>query len=273
MFVKGARPPYFAAVPKLPAYIISDAHLGVSQPEVERELLRFLKWLPGNAGSLVVNGDMFDFWFEWTSVIPRHGFRILAALADLRDRGIDLTWIAGNHDCWGGEILQKDVGADYHMNAWRGKIDAWNVRVEHGDGLREIEDKGYRRYARPVMRNKLAIKLFRALHPDLASRIALGSSGASRNYRARDGGEGLRKIAIAQLEADRSLDLLVFGHSHVAALERAPSGGVFANAGSWLDAPTYLLITGNRIELREWKGSAESNCLNALDRRTEKSLT
>ena len=27
---------------------------------------------------------------------------------------------------------------------------------------------------------------------------------------------------------------------NVAALERSPTGGVFANAGSWLDAPTYL---------------------------------
>ena len=51
-----------------------------------------------------------------------------------------------------------------------------------------------------------------------------------------------------------------------------PSGNVFANAGSWLDAPTYLLVTSERIALREWRGSAEGPDLNALDRVTEKAL-
>ena len=254
-------------MPNLPAYLISDTHLGVAPREIERDLLRFLKSLPGKAGSLIINGDLFDFWFEWKSVIPRTGFRTIAALADLRDSGVDIIWVAGNHDCWGGDILRKDVGVEYHVEAWSGKIGSWSVRVEHGDGLRDQEDKGYR-MIRPVMRNKLAIRALRALHPDMATRIAMGSSGASRSYRARDGGEGLRQIALRELNRDASLDLLVYGHSHVAALERSSSGGIFANAGSWLDAPTYLVIRDSVVELRQVDGSAEGNCLNSLDRRT-----
>lgn len=254
-------------MPNLPAYLISDTHLGVAPREIERDLLRFLKSLPGKAGSLIINGDLFDFWFEWKSVIPRTGFRTIAALADLRDSGVEIIWVAGNHDCWGGDILREDVGVEYHVEAWSGKIGSWNVRVEHGDGLRDQEDKGYR-MIRPVMRNKLAIRALRALHPDMATRIAMGSSGASRSYRARDGGEGLRQIALRELNRDASLDLLVYGHSHVAALERSSSGGIFANAGSWLDAPTYLVIRDSVVELRQVDGSAEGNCLNSLDRRT-----
>jgi hypothetical protein len=41
---------------------------------------------------------------------------------------------------------------------------------------------------------------------------------------------------------------------------------VYANAGSWLDAPTFLAITPERIALRQWDGSAESPDLNAFDR-------
>ena len=264
---KGCPAEVFWRVPNLPAYIISDTHLGVAPREIERDLLRFLKSLPGKAQSLIINGDLFDFWFEWKSVIPRTGFRTIAALADLRDSGVEIIWVAGNHDCWGGEILREDVGVEYHVEAWNGKIGSWNVRVEHGDGLRDQEDKGYR-MIRPVMRNKLAIKALRALHPDTATRIAMGSSGASRNYRARDGGEGLRQIALKKLENDPAIDLLVFGHSHVAALERSPSGGIFGNAGSWLDAPTYLVVRDSVVELRQVDGSAEGNCLNSLDRRS-----
>jgi hypothetical protein len=77
---------------------------------------------------------------------------------------------------------------------------------------------------------------------------------------------------MAELALDPSLELLVYGHSHVAALERSPGGGVFANAGSWLDAPTYLAVTPERIALREWKGSAEGADLHSLDRVAKKAL-
>lgn len=76
-----------------------------------------------------------------------------------------------------------------------------------------------------------------------------------------------------ELESDPAIQLLIYGHSHVAALEQAPGGGVFANAGSWLDAPTYLRVTPETIELRSAKGSAEGDCLNSIDRRSEKAST
>jgi UDP-2,3-diacylglucosamine hydrolase len=117
------------------------------------------------------------------------------------------------------------------------------------------------------------MRAFRWLHPDWATRLARGSSRASRTYRARDTGAGLRAVAHATLDANAALDLLVLGHSHVPALERAPRGGVYANAGSWLDAPTYLAVTPDQIELRAWNGSAEGHRLDAIDRRPEKALS
>jgi len=248
-----------------PCYIVSDAHLGVASAQIERSFVSFLRGLAGEARSLIINGDLFDFWFEWKTVIPRRSFRALAALAELSDVGVEILWVAGNHDCWGGEILRDDVGVSYVVGAWEGTVAEWHVRIEHGDGLREREDRGYR-MIRPIMRNRLAIKAFRMLHPDWASKLAQGSSNASRTYRAKDEGRGLRSYARQQLESAKDLDLLVYGHSHVPALERMPSGGVFANAGSWLDAPTFLRLTDEAIELRQWNGSAESTCLNSINR-------
>ena len=250
---------------RAPCYIVSDAHLGVASLDIERSFVGFLRGLTGRASSLVINGDLFDFWFEWKSVIPRRSFRALAALAELRDAGVEILWVAGNHDCWGGEILREDVGVDYVVGPWEGSIAGWRVRVEHGDGLREREDRGYR-MIRPIMRNRFAIRAFRMLHPDWASRLALGSSTASRVHRARDEGRGLRAYAEQELSRAKGLDLLVYGHSHVAALERM-QGGVFANAGSWLDAPTYLKLTAEAIELVEWDGSPEGKRLNSIDLR------
>lgn len=257
-----------------PCHIISDIHLGVTPRETERLFEAYLRSLKGSIKSLVINGDLFDFWFEWKSVIPRTGFRALAELAALRDSGIEILWIAGNHDCWGGEVLTKDIGVTYHTGPWEGYIGPWKVRFEHGDGLREVEDRRYR-MIRPIMRSPFAIRVFRALHPDWATNIASGSSQASRTHRAKDGGRGLQQIGHKQLVDDPSLNLVVFGHSHVAALDKVREDGFFANAGSWLDAPTYLELTDDRIDLREWLGKdngqdgglpTESRSLNVFDR-------
>lgn len=254
-----------------PCYIVSDLHLGAAPPAVEKRFLGFLRSIPRNGGSLLINGDLFDFWFEWRSVLPRRGFRVLAALADLVERGVPVLWIAGNHDCWGGQIVREDAGVSYHVGVWEGEVAGWQARVEHGDGLRPVEDRGYR-MLKVVLRHPAAVTAMRLLHPDVGSWLATGSSHASRSHRAPDNGEGLRTIAHQRLLAPAGPKLMVFGHSHVATLERVTSGGVYANAGSWLDDSTFLQVTPQRIELRRWSDSTESECLHALDRGPEKTL-
>lgn len=237
-----------------PCYLFSDVHLGVAPREAEQSLLTFLRLLPADAKSVVINGDLFDFWFEWKHVVPRAGVRVLGELNRLVEAGIPVLWIAGNHDCWGGDILRKDLGLTYHVGPWRGLLGGWDTLVEHGDGLREREDAPYRRL-RAILRHPLCIRLFRWLHPDWGTALALRSSHTSRNYRPRDGGEGLRSVAHARLAAADAPRLVVFGHSHVAALEQVGRGS-FANPGPWLDAPRFLRITPERVEACRWTGTS-----------------
>lgn len=260
-----------------PCYVIANAHIGFAPSTVERALVAFLEERrraagAGQPGSLLIDGDLFEFWFEWRTVMPRPAFRVLAALAALCEAGADVLWVAGNHDCWGGEILRDDVGVTYHVGPWVGHLAGWSARVEHGDGLRPREDRRYRAL-RAVLRHPAAVRAFRWLPPDFASRLASGSSQASRtNMRARDGGAGLRRIAMDHLARGASApELVILGHSHVVALERAPGGGVYANPGTWLDEPTFLRITADRVELRRWDGSPEGHRLDALDRRPQES--
>jgi len=237
-----------------PCLIVSDAHLGAAPADAERTLLALIGHAKHEAKTLVINGDLFDFWFEWRHVMPRVGFRTLAALAGLRDAGVDVLWVAGNHDCWGGEFLTRDVGVTYHVGPWRGEIGGWRTLIEHGDGLREVEDAPYRRL-RSVLRNPMAIWAFRRLlHPDWATALARKSSHTSRNMRPRDGGEGLKQVARERLASDVSMDLYVFGHSHVGTLERT-GPGVFANPGAWMDSPQCLRVTPEDITLVRFDGS------------------
>jgi UDP-2,3-diacylglucosamine hydrolase len=262
---------YYSLVLPSPCYVMSDAHLGFAPTEVERSVLTFLRHAGDHAGSVVINGDLFEFWFEWRTVLPRQGFRVVAALADLRDKGVPILMMAGNHDCWGGEILRNDVGVDYQFGPWVGDVAGWRAHINHGDGLRPREDRRYR-LLRRVLRNRAAIAAFRWLHPDWATPLATHSSNASRSFAPWDGGRGLREAAERTAAADPSLGLVVYGHSHVSALARLSTGTVYANPGAWLDAPTFLRITPERVALRRWDGSAESADLDALDRVAEKAL-
>ena len=254
-----------------PCLLMSDAHLGAAPAERERDLVAFLDHARNSAGSVVINGDLFDFWFEWRTVMPRGHVRVLGALAALADAGTPVVMTAGNHDAWGGDVLTREIGVQLVHGDWDGSLGGWRAHISHGDGLRDREDRRYRAIRR-VMRHPLAIRAFGVLHPDLATRVASGTSTHSRSQRESDGGAGLRAVAHEYLGAHRGTELVVFGHSHAAALERAPGGGVYANPGAWMDRPAYLVIAPERIELRAWTGSSEGDLLDAVDRRTEEAL-
>ncbi|MBK5188591.1 MAG: UDP-2,3-diacylglucosamine diphosphatase [Gemmatimonadaceae bacterium] len=254
-----------------PSLLMSDAHLGAAPSERERDVAAFFEYARRNAGSVVINGDLFDFWSEWRTVMPRGHVRVLGALAALADAGIPLVMIAGNHDAWGGDVLTREIGAQLVTGEWDGELGGWRAHIAHGDGLRVREDRWYRAFKR-VMRHPLAIRAFGALHPDFAMRVASGTSNRSRSHGALDGGSGLRAVAHGYLAAHRETELVVFGHSHVATVERVPTGGVYANPGAWVNRPAFLVIRPERIELRAWSGSSEGDLLDAIDRRAEKAL-
>ena len=186
-----------------PCYIISDAHLGFAPADVERAVISFIRHVAERGGSLVINGDLFEFWFEWRTVIPRRGFRTLAALADVADAGVPVVMIAGNHDCWGGDVLRR-TPASTTSSARGRRLAGWRTRIEHGDGLRPTEDRRYR-LLRHVLRNRW--RFARSAGCIRTSRLGWrpDSSHASRTYSARDGGRGLRDAAArAGTRIDRS---------------------------------------------------------------------
>ena len=96
-----------------PIYIASDIHLGLAPLETEQAFLRWLNHTAECASELILNGDVFDFWFEYRSVIPRGHTRVLGALANLVDRGVRVTIMAGNHDWWGGSFFSEEIGLTF----------------------------------------------------------------------------------------------------------------------------------------------------------------
>ena len=254
-----------------PCYILSDCHVGAAAPPTAVALLSFLRRLRGEPGSLVLNGDILDFWFEWRRSIPSFALPVLGALSELRASGMPITWIAGNHDCWGGDVLRRDLDITYQTTPLRFSLGAWDVLVEHGDGLRGDADRGYL-FVRPILRHPLSQWAFRLVHPDLGTRLALGTSEASRVHSAADNGTGLRDIALQRLAAPGGPNVVVFGHSHVAGLTRNARRGVYANPGAWGDVPRYLRLTEQSLSLLEFRSSGEDHCLDVIERGSDEPL-
>ncbi|MBY0492394.1 MAG: UDP-2,3-diacylglucosamine diphosphatase [Gemmatimonadaceae bacterium] len=250
-----------------PCTVIGDVHLGVASVDAERSLRQLLRSLPETSRSLVIMGDLFDFWFAWQYAMPRVGYRVLAELASLRDAGLPVLWIGGNHDCWGGDALMAETGVEYTLEPWRGAIGPWQALLAHGDGLREVEDAPYRRL-RTVLRHPLAIRAYSYLHPTLATRLAMASSKTSRKGRARDGGAGLLAVGTQALTAPAGPSLVMHGHSHVPMLVRA-GRGVYGNAGAWYLDQQYLRITDAAIERVAYTGSGKDDVLDRLERPVE----
>ena len=254
-----------------PWYILSDCHVGAAPAETTNALVHFLRRLRGESGALILNGDILDFWFEWRRSIPAFALPVLGALGELRASGMPVTWIAGNHDCWGGAVLRDTLGITYLTTPLRQTMGQWDVEIEHGDGLRGKADAGYLRI-RPILRHPLSVWAFKLVHPDFGTRLALGTSEASRVHSAADNGLGLRDVALERIAQDGGPSLVVFGHSHVAGLTRAPNGGVYANPGGWGQVPRFLKLTADRIDLFEITSSGEDRRLDSVERRTDETL-
>ena len=83
-------------------YFISDAHLGsriIENPLAhEKKLVSWLDMVKTDATQIFLMGDMFDFWFEYKTVVPKGFVRFLGKLAELTDAGIEIHFFTGNHD-------------------------------------------------------------------------------------------------------------------------------------------------------------------------------
>lgn len=200
-------------------------------------------------------GDIFDFYFEWRSVVLAAHVRVLAALADVVEAGIPVWFVGGNHDRWVGPFLCRELGVRCVAEPARFEIAGRSCLVVHGDGL-DPADRGYR-WLRRVLTHPWAARGFRWLHPDLgaaiAGRVSTTEAKVGRPPRARQVA-AVRAWAHAQLRADPRLAIVLAGHVHDPCVEEVAPGRYYANAGDWLTRRPYLALgPDGPPQLCEWR--------------------
>lgn len=236
--------------------IVSDAHLGAAPAGSEEALEAFLEAVPRLGDALLVNGDLFDFWFVYRHAIPLRGVRVLSLLGALA-RKVPVFMTGGNHDRWGDCFWDRELGIRFSAGELRFEVGPLEVLALHGDGVAEVHWKA--RMLHRVTRHPATIGAYRLLHPDfgiwLVHRLSGPLADHTRDPAVLDRAAALQRTwANRRLEEDPAIGLLVMGHTHRPALVEVAPGRRYLNPGAWVDGQCYAIATPEGVDLRHFPG-------------------
>ena len=245
---------------QLPIYFISDIHLMLdesSDESAKREsLYRFLNFVRTTRGTLFFVGDLFDFYFEYPDVIPKSYFDFYNKAFQLKKAGVDLRFIAGNHDYWVLDFMKKKLMNHTYFDDTTFSLRGKNFYITHGDGVLSW-DYGYR-ILKKIIRSPFFIWCFRLLHPTLAYKIARKVSRTENHpelpeeVREKVRNE-LKKYALTHFQ--KGFDYMVCGHYHLNEIIDVEKGKL-AVLGDWQDDPSYAVFDGKELTLHQWENDA-----------------
>ena len=241
-------------------YFASDNHLGAptgkqSRPR-EKKFVAWLDHIKADAAAIFLLGDLFDFWFEYKTVVPKGFTRTLGKLAELSDSGIPIYYFVGNHDLWMNGYFEEELNIPVFHEPQQYTLNETSFFIGHGDGLGP-HDKGYKRMKK-VFTNPLAKWLFKWLHPDWGVRLAqhlsvknkLISGDEDIKFLGADK-EWLVHYAKRKLEQSH-YDYFVFGHRHLPLEIDLNEKSKYVNLGDWITYFTYGVFDGHHLSLEKF---------------------
>jgi UDP-2,3-diacylglucosamine hydrolase len=240
-------------------YFASDFHLGVpdyaKSMEREKRIVQWLEMIRHDCKELYLLGDVFDFWFEYKTVVPKGYVRLLGKLAELSDAGIPIHYFTGNHDMWTFDYLSKELNIQIYRHPVERECNGKKFYIGHGDGLGP-GDNGYK-FTKKVFANPVSQWLFARVHPNFGIRIANYFSGKSRiatgTVDEKYLGEEKEWLVIhsKELLKNKHYDYLIFGHRHLP-LDITINSSRYINLGDWVKYNTYAVFDGENLELKNF---------------------
>ncbi|HRZ31951.1 MAG TPA: UDP-2,3-diacylglucosamine diphosphatase, partial [Flavobacterium sp.] len=222
----------------------------------EQKFVAWLDEIKHDATALFLLGDLFDFWFEYKTVVPKGFVRVLGKLAELSDRGIPIYFFVGNHDLWMTDYFEKELNIPVFHDNQAYTFDGKTFLIGHGDG-KGPGDKGYKRMKK-VFVHPFSKWLFRWLHPDIGVKLAQYLSvknklisGAEDVKFLGEENEWLVKYTKRKL-TQKHYDYFVFGHRHLPLQLAVGENSTYVNLGDWIGYFTYGVFDGEKFELKKF---------------------
>jgi UDP-2,3-diacylglucosamine hydrolase len=242
-------------------FFASDAHFGLTLKEdpIESEK-RFVRWLDlikPEAEALYLLGDMFDYWFEYKSVVPKGYTRFLGKIAEFTDSGIPVYMFIGNHDIWMFDYLPKEIGVTIIREPVEIEIHHKKFYIAHGDGIGD-PSRSFR-FLRTFFRNKFCQKLYKFIHPGITVPFGYAWSRHNRAKKLDDetanymGEEKEYLVQFAKKYGkEHPVDYFIFGHRHIMLDLLIPNNQRVIILGDWIDLFSYAVFDGNQIYLEQY---------------------
>ena len=242
-------------------YFASDQHFGapnqIQSAKREKIFLEWLEFIEKDATALFLLGDLFDFWFEYKTVVPKGFVRILGKLASMSDQGIPIYFFVGNHDLWMTDYFKTELNIKVFHDPQKFSFQNKSFFIGHGDG-KGPGDKGYKRMKK-VFTSPFFQFLFRWLHPDIGVKIAQHLSiknklisGAEDVRFLGEESEWLVQYSKRKLENEH-FDYFIFGHRHLPLEIPLSEISTYFNLGDWIQYYTYGVFDGDQFKLEKFR--------------------
>jgi UDP-2,3-diacylglucosamine hydrolase len=244
----------------LKIYFASDQHFGAPTAAAsfprEQKFVAWLDEIKKDAEAVFLLGDLFDFWFEYKTVVPKGFIRVLGKLAELRDAGIPIYFFVGNHDLWMGDYFEKELNIPVYHNNQEFTFNGKTFFIGHGDG-KGPGDKGYKRMKK-LFTHSFSKWLFNWLHPDIGVKFAqylsvknkLISGAEDVKFLGKDN-EWLVQYCNRKLTT-KHYDFFVFGHRHLPLEIELNASSKYINLGDWISYFTYGVFDGESMTLKTY---------------------
>jgi len=240
-------------------YFASDFHLGSPDEKTSRirenRIVRWLNYIEPSCSELFLMGDIFDFWFEYKTVVPKGFVRLLGKLAQMSDQGIKIYFFKGNHDMWVNDYFTKELGIQIISDEFEMERNGKRFYLHHGDGLGP-GDRKYK-FLRKIFRNPVCQWLFSLVPPRIGMGVANGWSSSSRAAGTTPDGVSKEKfmgmenewLAVYAKEVLQKThyDYFIFGHRHLPLDLRLNENSRYVNLGEWLNFYSYAVFDGNEL--------------------------
>lgn len=234
-------------------------HFGTPTKEAssvrEQKFIRFLNLVQKDASELFLVGDVFDFWFDYKTVIPKGFTRLFGKLAELSDQGIIIHYFKGNHDMWLDGYFEEELGFTIHSDNLEIERNGVKLFIGHGDG-KGPKDYKYK-FLKKVFRNPFFIWFFKWIHPDIGMAFAQLSSKSSRYGQGEPKKEVFHGVENEWLVSyvkrkleQKHFDYFVFGHRHLAIDIAINDKTKYINLGDWLFFNSFAVLENNKLELK-----------------------
>lgn len=241
-------------------YFASDQHLGAPTRETsfvrEQKFVAWLNIVKKDAEAIFLLGDLFDFWFEYKTVVPKGFVRVLGKLAEISDSGIPIYFFVGNHDLWMKDYFKIELNIPVFHKPQEFTINNKTFLIGHGDGLGPF-DLGYKRMKK-VFTFPPFQWMFRWLHPDLG--VKLGQymsvknkliSGEEDAKFLGDENEWLVQYCKKKL-TEKHYDYFIFGHRHLPLEITLSENSTYCNLGDWVKYFSYAILENSSLKLTKF---------------------